>query len=388
MFSSFLSKVSSSSLSFTYLNSSRLFQTGLSFEKSGVISDQLGKIFQSSRETSIDRVPTGFSLSFLGTAGGGISSSRSGPALLVRHAAGSFLINCGEGTRERLLSSALLDAHELKHIFVSQLAHAAGLSSAVRLLGALAPSPPDDAALLTVVAPFGLANQLNLLHHAAAAPLHLRLVDLDPARHAAYASPDGLAAFSAAPSDDPAAEPVPALRVHAVPLPAPRPPSAAASWGLVFREDDGWRFDPQRAAASGVSPALWPLLSQGPLRGPAAPELGGLGLQQYATQRRGRKLVYVGETADPSPLAALAQGADVVVLEAAQGDLAKAQDAAVQFARSVKARHLILTHLPSDAKAPDAAALPSSDSLSVHYASDRWSFDLPVAQQLEKSKKK
>ncbi|HEU4830453.1 MAG TPA: ribonuclease Z [Gemmatimonadales bacterium] len=160
-------------------------------------------------------------------------------------------------------------------------------------------------------------------------------------------------------------------------------------WALVEHERLG-RFDPERARALGVPEGpLWGKIHKGEAvtlddgRVVTPAELVG-------PTRRGRTIVYSGDTR-PSPLvAAVARGADLLVHEAtfSSEELARAEETghstaaqAARIAAEAGVRQLVLTHISPryTRDAPELLAEARAVFSSVIVAKDGMTLDVPYA---------
>ena len=256
---------------------------------------------------------------FLGTAGSAPTARRALPATIVRRGGERLLIDCGEGTQRQLVRSlglVDLDAVFLTHFHADHVLGLPGLLKTYSLMGRERP--------LAVYGPRGLQRLFQ-----AFAPIvgrttfEVAITELEPSEELQR---DGyrLAAFEVD---------------HGV---------TAVGYALVEDERPG-RFDEARARELGVEPGPdFGRLQQGEAVGEVRPE------QVLGEARRGRKLVFSGDTAPSDLVEAVAWGADLLVHEAtfSQEDAERAQEtrhstalAAAQLGARAEVGLLALTHV-------------------------------------------
>lgn len=241
---------------------------------------------------------------FLGTAGSAPTARRGLPATLIRRGGERILIDCGEGTQRQLIRSVGLV--DLDEIFVTHFHadHVLGLPGLLKTYGLQGRERP-----LTVWGPTGLRQLFRVL-----APLigkqgfDVRIEELESGEDLDR-DDYVLAAFSVA---------------HRVP---------ALGYALI-EDDRPGRFDEQRAIELGVAPgpAFGRLQNGHNVEGAAgevAPE------QVLGEPRRGRKLVFSGDTAPCDMTRAVAHAADLLVHEATfmDEDAARARETGHSTAR-------------------------------------------------------
>ncbi len=267
-------------------------------------------------------------LTFLGTGSGAPSRYRNVSALALQFAQhpGAWLFDCGEGTQHQIMRSSLR-LSQIERIFISHMHgdHVFGLPGllASRSLQAGSTAP------ITLYGPPGLNEYLRRTMEIT----HMRLgypYDVVPIAPGIVWEDDRLQVICE-------------LVAHRVP---------AFAYAVVERDHAG-RFDAERAQALGI---------------PAGPIYGKLKSGESVTledgriidgstltgpSRRGRKLVYSGDTGYTRNTVEIARDADVLVHEATylQADIALAERAAhstaamaALVARQAGVRSLILTH--------------------------------------------
>jgi ribonuclease Z len=300
-------------------------------------------------------------LVFLGTSAGVPTRERGLSALAVRRGGHAWLVDCGEGTQQRLLRAPVRPTR-IDRVLITHLHgdHCWGLPGLLASMGMHGRREPVE-----VTGPEGLEPWLELTLRTAAVhlPFPLRVREIG-AEGGPLDARDGLAV-----------EAWPLL--HRVP-----------SFAYVLREAPRrGHVDPARARALGVT--------EGPLLGRlAAGESVTLGDGRRVAPdavmgppRPGRVVVVCGDSADSRVLEEAAPGCDVLVHEctfdAGLADKARrtghstTADVAA-LARRVRPRRLVLTHWSSrytgEEGAPDvedlrrevAAAVPGTDVLAAH----------------------
>ena len=259
------------------------------------------------------------SLFFAGTAGSVPTPRRGLPALLLRAGGDRILFDCGEGTQQQLLRSVGLP--ELDAVFLTHfhLDHWLGIVGMLKTFDLRARERTLD-----VYGPPGARALFHSLRHLIGRigyPLNVR--ELEPhaeVRFGGYA----IASFPVK------------HRVEA--------------YGYAFVEEDRpGRFDVARARELGVAEGPdFGRLQRGESVGGVSPE------QVVGPARRGRRIVYTGDTAPAQTIEVYAHEADVLVHEATfcEDDRARARETghstarqAAQAAHEADVKLLALTHL-------------------------------------------
>lgn len=272
---------------------------------------------------------------------------------LVFLAGGALLFDCGEGT-SRQMNWSRVKPTDLKAVFITHLHgdHFYGLSGLGMSLLGLQGANGD----LPLYAPVGLEGLVGT------GPFGLRgfrLMSISrPRRGETGSSVEGISPLPSSPKGVPTFD---ARRrcfklyadAHIIVEAAPIRHSIYCL-GYVIRERLGrGRFRKDRMAEVGLKPGpvLKELVNGNPIRLPNGRLIHPADVMD--PPRRPRKVVILGDTCDPSGIAHLAQGADVLVHEATcnEGERAIALKSfhstasmAGAFARHIGARSLILTH--------------------------------------------
>ncbi|MFK0311058.1 ribonuclease Z [Pseudomonas sp. NPDC090233] len=266
-------------------------------------------------------------LQFLGTSAGVPTRMRNVSATAVIEPIGNrwYLVDCGEGTQHQLLRTSL-SMRDLRAIFITHVHgdHCFGLPG---LLASAAMS--GRTAPLDVILPDALCDwvRLSLAASDSFLPFELSLLPVE-----------GLTDWDSE-----------TLRVSTVQL-SHRVPSV----GYVFTElNPEPRLDVARLDAEGIPRGpLWGDLAKG-----LSVDLGGQRLEArdyLLASRPSRRVIVCGDNDNPTLLADVAQGADVLVHEATftqpilernGNSFGHSTAAAVaQFAERAKVRNLVLTH--------------------------------------------
>ena len=259
------------------------------------------------------------SLFFAGTAGSVPTARRGLPAVLMRRGGDRLLFDCGEGTQQQLLRSVGLP--ELDVIFITHyhLDHWLGIIGILKTFDLRGRERP-----LTVYGPPGLRALLDAMRPAWGRVTYpLSLEELDPHEEVAF---DGYVV---------------------APFPVEH---RVRAYGYAFAEDDRpGRFDAETAARLGVTPGPdFGRLQAGETVNGVTPD------QVLGAPRRGRRIVYTGDTAPCQATEVFAHEADLLVHESTflDDELARARETghstarqAAEVATAAGVKLLALTHL-------------------------------------------
>ncbi len=233
------------------------------------------------------------SIFFAGTAGSIPTARRGLPALLVRRGGDRILFDCGEGTQRQLVASVGLT--ELTEIFLTHCHadHWLGLPGLLKTFDLRGRERP-----LTVYGPRGLRDLMALAMRAAGrVSFALELVELEPGE---VLERDG-------------------YRITPFPVTHRGP-----AFGYSLHEDERpGVFDPATAVRLGLEPGPdFGRVQRGETIKGVSPE------QVLGPARRGRKLIFSGDTMPCETLVAAAHQADVLVHEAtfAEDELERARE--------------------------------------------------------------
>jgi ribonuclease Z len=279
------------------------------------------------------------SLFFAGTAGSVPTARRGLPALLLRAGGDRILFDCGEGTQQQLLRSIGLPELDVVFLTHYHLDHWLGILGILKTFDLRGRERP-----LTVYGPPGLRGLLDAMRPAwGRVSYPLSLEELDPHEEVAF---DG---YTIAPF------PV-EHRVRA--------------YGYAFAEDDRpGRFDAETAARLGVTPGPdFGRLQAGETVNGVTPD------QVLGEPRRGRRIVYTGDTAPCQATEVFAHEADLLVHESTflDDELARARETghstarqAAEVASAAGVKLLALTHLstryfPRDIRDEARAVFPDT----------------------------
>ena len=279
------------------------------------------------------------SLFFAGTAGSVPTARRGLPALLLRAGGDRILFDCGEGTQQQLLRSVGLPELDVVFLTHYHLDHGLGIIGILKTFDLRGRDRP-----LTIYGPPGLKALLDAMRPAWGRVTYpLSLEELDPHEEVAF---DGYVV---------------------APFPVEH---RVRAYGYSFAEDDRpGRFDAETAARLGVTPGPdFGRLQAGETVNGVTPD------QVLGEPRRGRRIVYSGDTAPCQATEVFAHEADLLVHEATflDDELARARETghstarqAAEVASAAGVKLLALTHLstryfPRDIRDEARAVFPDT----------------------------
>ncbi|MFI8365831.1 ribonuclease Z [Streptomyces sp. NPDC085466] len=254
----------------------------------------------------------------LGTASQVPTRHRNHNGYLLRWDGHGLLFDPGEGTQRQMLRAGVA-AHDLNRICITHFHgdHSLGLAGVIQRINL-------DQVPHQVTAHFPASGRhfFERLRYATAYRESVELTE-------APVADDGVLAVT-----------------EAFTLEARRLSHPVESFGYRLVEPDGRRLLPERLAAHGIAgPDVGRIQREG--------SLGGVGLDEVSEVRRGQRFAFVMDTRLCDGVHALAEGADMLVIESTfldedvrlaqdHGHLTAGQAAAV--AREAGVRHLVLTH--------------------------------------------
>ena len=297
---------------------------------------------------------------FLGTSGSMPTPSRGASAIAVRRKREIILFDCGEGTQQRMVA-ARLGFRRPTRIFISHLHgdHILGLPGLLQTMTLLQRERP-----LYIYGPLGLLNFINAFNSILGGPGFPLEV---------YEIKEGGVIFSCS-----------EYRVEAV-----NADHNGDCWTYALVESPRpGKFHPERAMALGVPEGpLWKRLQRG-----LDVELGDGRLVRSVDvvdpPKRGRKIVYSGDTKPTEAVVVLAEGADILIHEATFDDaLAEraAEDGhstasqAAEVAAAAQVGLLLLTHISS--RYPDTSVLLEQSRIifpNTKVAEDLMEVEIPL----------
>jgi ribonuclease Z len=298
-------------------------------------------------------------VTFLGTGAACPSVDRNVASIALTREGETMLLDCGEGTQRQMMRYGV--GFTFREIYFTHYHadHILGLTGLLRTMGL-----QDRTAPVTLYGPRGAERVLG-----AALALGIEknrfpveIVEVKAGDCVAHAQYD-MVAFEADHRAD------------------------TIGWALVEHERLG-RFDPERARALGIPEGpLWGKIHKGEAvtlddgRTVAPAELVG-------PTRRGRTVVYSGDTRPSAQVAAVARGADLLIHEAtfSSEELARAEETghstaaqAARIAAEAQAARLVLTHISPrySRDAPELLAEARAVFANVLVAKDGMTLDVP-----------
>jgi ribonuclease Z len=264
---------------------------------------------------------------FLGTGGSVPTVARSLPAVLVKRQNEQLLFDCGEGAQRQMIK-AKVGFHRKMKIFISHMHgdHVLGLPGLLQTMALL-----DRRSKLEVYGPEGIKQFLECVRESLQFGLTFP-VEIHEVYDAGVICEEKEYTVEAAKTD------------HVV---------AGFAYAFAEKPRPG-KFYPEKAKALGVPEGeLWSMLQHGdsvtlPDGRVVSPE------EVLGSPRKGRKIVYTGDTRPFRGFAKFAAGADLVIHEAtfddalaekAEVDGHSTPSQAAEEAKRAKAKKLVLTHI-------------------------------------------
>jgi ribonuclease Z len=274
---------------------------------------------------------------FLGTAGSVPTPARSLPAVLIKRQNEQLMFDCGEGVQRQMIK-AKVGLHRKMKIFVSHMHgdHVLGLPGLLQTMALM-----DRQKKLEIYGPEGIKQFLECVRETLQFGLTFP-VEIHEIYDACVVCEEKEYIVEAARSN------------HVV---------LGLAYAFVEKPRPG-KFYPEKARALGVPEGeLWSKLQHGdkiklPNGQVISPD------EVMGSPRKGRKIVYTGDTRPFTGFAKFAASADLVIHEAtfddtlsekAEVDGHSTPSQAAQEAKKAKAKNLVLTHI--SARYPDARLL-------------------------------
>ncbi|MHA1754505.1 MAG: ribonuclease Z [Candidatus Odinarchaeia archaeon] len=264
---------------------------------------------------------------FLGTSGGMPTVNRSGPSVAVRKNGRIILFDCGEGTQVQMQKISL-SIVKISKILISHLHgdHIAGLPGLLMSMGLFGRKKP-----LLIIGPKGVRRFMSCLKDTAKLGIvyEIKIIELDKEHHELNFKDHKIIAVKALHNE-----------------------VFAYSYILEEKQRPG-RFYPEKALNLGIPEGeLWSRLQKGEK---ITIESGViLPSQVMGPPRRGRKIVYTGDTRPNNILAEYASEADLLIHEStfdsslSERALEYGHSTAVEaadFAVKTKVKKLVLFHI-------------------------------------------
>lgn len=263
---------------------------------------------------------------FLGTAGSFPTAKRGAPAIAVRRGAELLLFDCGEGTQRQMVLAKVGLRAQLRVLITHMHGdHVLGLPGLLQTMALL-----DRTAPLLIYGPKGIDAFIKAMKETVQFGLSYSIEVMEVGEGTVYEEEE--------------------YHVESAWMKHPVP---ALGYGLVEKTRPG-KFNPSRAEALGIPKGpLWRELQKGrtittPAGKTAHPD------SVIGPPRRGRKIVYTGDTSACEATVALAQGADLLIHEATFSDELEEKalesghstpSQAAEAARSAGVKRLVLTHI-------------------------------------------
>jgi ribonuclease Z len=298
---------------------------------------------------------------FLGTAGSVPTDKRSLPAVTLQRKGELILFDCGEGVQRQMVKAGLGFNKKMK-VFITHMHgdHVLGLPGLIQTMSLL-----DRTRTLEVYGPVGLEDFVEAfektVHFTLTFPLEVAEIEAaglvceeeEYEMHMAWAD-------------------------HS---------TRALAYSFVEKPRPG-RFYPERARALGVPEGLlWSKLQHGSTVKLSSGRVVNP-KEVVGPSRRGRKVVYTGDSRSSEALARLAENADVLIhdctfddelAERAMEDGHSTPSQAAETAKNAEAKRLILTHISARYKTPSLLLKQAKKHFpKVEVAEDFMKIDLPL----------
>jgi len=301
-------------------------------------------------------------ITFLGTAASIPTKTRALSAVVLKREGELFLFDCGEGVQRQMIT-AKIGFNRKTRIFITHMHgdHILGLPGLLQTMSLLGRDKP-----LQIYGPQGIAEFIDAIKRTVKFALKFPVE--------VYEIEDGLIV------EEKEYEIRSAWAEHSVP---------SLAYALIEKPRPG-RFNPERAISLGVPKGpLWSRLQRG--ENVQLPDGRTIKPSDVlGPPRRGRKIVYVGDTRPSNAIADFAFGADVLIHEAtfaddlaerAEEDMHSTPSGAALIAKKAKVELLVLTHISARYGDPKVLLEEAKKNFpNVLVAEDYMSIDVPLKE--------
>ena len=258
-----------------------------------------------------------FSITFLGTSASAPSVDRNLSSIAIKYEGNLFLFDCGEGTQRQMMKYTIgygsIDAIFITH---NHLDHFLGLYGLIETLHLTSPSPKPVKLFVPVGFPLGAITnkkfvQINYLKKGEVYKGKNFSIRAFPVKHSKILD----------------------------------------SFGFVFEETDKVKFHEKEAKALGIKGKLFTEIQQ---KGYVTINKKKIKLAEITWKKKGRKVVYTGDTAPCAEVVKAAKDADLLIHESTF-DSSKQEEAgernhstakeAAEIAKKANVKQLVLTHI-------------------------------------------
>ena len=300
---------------------------------------------------------------FLGTSASVPTLRRSLPAIAIKREGELILLDCGEGTQRQMIKAKVGFNRETK-IFITHMHgdHMLGLPGIIQTMSLLDRSRP-----LYIYGPEGIRDFIEAIKETVRFSLRFRIEVQEVTSEGAIYDCDDYEVRAG-------------WSEHTVPT---------VAYALIEKQRPG-RFNPERALSLGVPKGpLWSRLQHGsavklPDGRVVKPE------DVLGPPRRGRKIVYTGDTRPSRGIIELAKGADVLIHDAtfaddlaerAREDMHSTASEAASVAKKAGVKLLVLTHISARYEDTDILLEEARRVFpNVLIAEDFMSLDVPLPE--------
>jgi len=302
-------------------------------------------------------------ITFLGTSASIPTKTRALSSVALKREGEIFLFDCGEGVQRQMIT-AKIGFNRKTRIFITHMHgdHVLGLPGLLQTMSLLGRDKP-----LQIYGPQGIAEFIDAIKRTVKFALKFPVE--------VYEVEEGLIV------EEKEYEIHSAWAEHSVP---------SLAYALIEKPRPG-RFNPERAISLGVPKGpLWSRLQRGEeIRLPDGRTIKPSDV--LGPPRRGRKIVYVGDTRPSDAIADFAFGADVLIHEAtfaddlaerAEDDMHSTPSGAALVAKKAKVELLVLTHISARYGDPKVLLEEAKKHFpNVIVAEDYMSIDVPLKKE-------